>query len=402
MPILLGTAARRLLLASTAILLSPHLANSQQSPDGTSLTLEPVTLEATYETESSGSYTTNQISVGDKDARAPREVPQSTTVLTRERLEDGNFTSLDTAMRKTPGIVVMTNDDGRSSIYSRGFEFDSLYLNGLARPLSSINGTQPDMAIVDHVEILRGPSGLFSGAGEPAGAVNMRLKQAREELSFATSVEVGSWNKRRAELDVTGKLNDSGSVRGRFVAAYGAQDSWVDTVDNKTLVLYGTVAVDITPDTTATFSISHQERDITPFNGLPSTSTGDLLDVSRSTYTGADWNNFENSVDDYIAEVEHRLADGGHVKFSALWSEADVDFLYGYAAAAASGDSVNRMRWLYRDYEQDVLSLDLHMSKPFELMGMENNLIIGADYRRDDSTLKRGTGTINGTFSLSR
>ena len=99
------------ILASTCM-----VAALQASAQGTEeVVLDPVTLRATYETEGTDSYTTEQISVGDKDTRAPREIPQSTTVLTRERLEDGGFTSLDTAMRKTPGIVVMTNDDGRSS-----------------------------------------------------------------------------------------------------------------------------------------------------------------------------------------------------------------------------------------------------------------------------------------------
>ena len=102
-----------------------------QNQSGDGLQLSTIVVEgASYETEGTGSYTTDLISVGEKDVRPLREIPQSTTVLTRERLEDGNYSSLDTAMRETPGIVVLDNDDGRSSIYSRGFEFDTLYFNG--------------------------------------------------------------------------------------------------------------------------------------------------------------------------------------------------------------------------------------------------------------------------------
>ncbi|MFT4014421.1 MAG: TonB-dependent siderophore receptor [Paracoccus sp. (in: a-proteobacteria)] len=372
-----------------------------RAQDAGQVVLDMVTLRATYETEGTGSYTTDQVSVGDKDTRAPREIPQSTTVLTRERLEDGNFTSLDTAMRKTPGIVVMTNDDGRSSLYSRGFEFDSLYLNGLPTPLTSIYGTQADMATVDHVEILRGPSGLFTGSGEPSGAINMRLKQAQQERAFRFSSEVGSWNNRRVEADLTGKLNESGTVRGRLVAAYGDKDSWVDGVTNESRVLYGTIAADLTPDTTATFSVNHRKRDITPFNGLPTDTDGNLLDVSRSTYTGADWNRFENEVTDYIAELEHRFQDGGHLKVSALYSTVDANFLYGYAAGSAAADgTVSGMRYLYRDFDQHALSLDAHISKPFQWFGLENNLIVGIDHRREDSTMYSGSGLISGTFDL--
>ncbi|TKW68220.1 MAG: TonB-dependent siderophore receptor [Paracoccus denitrificans] len=385
------------LLASSAILLALQ-ANAQESD---TIVLDEVTLYATYETEGTDSYASDDISVGDKDARSLREVPQSTTVVTRERLEDGNFTSLDTALRKTPGVIVLSNDDGRSSLAARGFEYDSLYLNGLPTPLSSIYGTQADMATVDHIEILRGPSGLFTGTGEPAGAINMRLKQAQAERAFTVNTQVGSWDMGRVEADWTGALNESGTVRGRIVGAYGDKNSWVDGVDNKTKVLYGTIAADLTPDTTATFSINHRQRDITPFNGLPTYDDGSLLDISSDSYTGADWNTFDNEVTDYIAELEHRFADGGHFKLSALYSTVDVNFLYGYAASAAASDNtVSGMRWLYRDFEQNALSLDAHISKPFQLGGMENNLILGIDHRSNDSTTYNGTGLIAGTFDL--
>lgn len=369
--------------------------------------LEPIVVEgATYETEGSGSYASRLVSVGDKDTRPQREVPQSSTVVTRKRLDDGNFTSLDTVLRKTPGVVVLSNDDGRSSLYSRGFEYDTLYLNGLPTPVSSIYGTQPDMATVDHIEILRGPAGLFGGASEPSGAINMRLKQASDQYKASVNTIFDTWQGKRVEGDVTGPLNASGSVRGRLVGALSGKDSWTDTVDNKVGVAYGTIAADVTDNTTATLTINHRQRDITPFNGLPTATDGTLLDLDRDTYTGATWNNFENSVTDYIAEVEHKFDDGGHAKVSALYSEVDVDFLYAYAAAgvAANGDisapGNNDTRWLARDYTQDSLSLDAHVSKPFELFGLEHNIIAGADYRTTDSTLMSATGTIAGNQNI--
>src|SRR5690606_15534826 len=164
---------------------------------------------------------------------------------------------------------------------------------------------------------------------------------------------------------------------------------------------YGTLHSDITENTTATVSISHQKRDITPFNGLPTLSDGTLLDLDRSTFTGADWNDFNSSVTDYIAEIEHRFDDGGHVKASARYSDRDVDFLYAYAAGFASPTgTVNDMRWLARDYTEDSLALDLHVSKPFEISGIENNIILGVDYKRFDSTLYNATNLIAGTWDL--
>ncbi|CAI9417484.1 Fe(3+)-pyochelin receptor [Pleomorphomonas sp. T1.2MG-36] len=387
----------------TAVKAQQPTAKADQAEDATEL--EPIVVEgATYETEGSGSYSSKLVSVGDKDTRPQREVPQSSTVVTRKRLDDGNFTSLDTVLRKTPGVVVLSNDDGRSSLYSRGFEYDYLYLNGLPTPVSSIYGTQPDMATVDHIEILRGPAGLFGGASEPSGAINMRLKQASDQYKTQVNTIFDSWKGKRVEGDITGPLNQSGSVRGRLVGALAAKDSWTDTVDNKVAVAYGTVAADITDTTTATLTINHRQRDITPFNGLPTYENGTLLDLDRSTYTGAKWNNFENNVTDYIAEVEHKFDDGGHAKVSALYSHVDVDFLYAYASSYAlpNGDINGSAdtRWLARDYSQDSVSLDAHVSKPFELFGQEHNIIAGADYRTTDSSLRTATGTIAGNQNI--
>lgn len=394
----------RILLATTVL---TGLATTAQAQDNgntqTSMELAPIVLEgATYETEGTNSYTTREISVGDKDTRTLREVPQSTTVMTRERLDDGNFSSLDTVMRKTPGVVVLTNDDGRSSLYSRGFEYDTLYMNGLSTPVSSIYGTQPDMVAVDHIEILRGPSGLFGGAGEPAGAVNMRLKQASDEYKASINTIMSSWDGKRIEGDVTGPLTKSGRVRGRLVGALSTKDSFIDTVDNKVGTIYGTIQADITDNTTATLSVNHTRRNITPFNGLPTFEDGTLIDLPRSTYTGADWNNFENNVTQYIAELEHRFDDGGHAKISALYSRVDVDFMYAFAAgpADASGNIAKGTSWLSRSYEQDSISLDAHISKPFEIYGLENNIIAGVDYRGSDDSLWNQRGTIAGTQNI--
>ncbi|MHC5656205.1 TonB-dependent siderophore receptor [Stappia sp. ICDLI1TA098] len=389
------------LLASTFI--GVWLAGPAFAQDGGATTLDRIVIEgASYETDDSNSYTTNLISVGEKDVMSVREIPQTTTVLTRERLDDGGYTSLDTALRDTPGIVVLNNDNGRSSLFSRGFEFDSLYFNGLSAPLSSVYGTQPDMAIVDHVEILHGPSGLFGGTGEPAGTINMRLKQAKRDFEARFDGAFGSWADKRGEIDITGPLNESGSVRGRFVGVLESEDGFVDTVTNGVGVAYGTIQADIGTNTTATLSISHQVRDITPFNGLPTAQDGTLLNLDRSTFTGADWNNFDNSVTDYIGEVEHKFDDGGHAKVSARYQVTDVDFMYAWANGyvASNGDIVSGggdtsdSRWLARKYKSDALSVDAHVSKPFELFGQEHNVILGADYRNQDATLHQGAGTI--------
>ncbi|MDK3017476.1 TonB-dependent siderophore receptor [Pseudodonghicola flavimaris] len=386
----------RVALLATTALASPALAQD-------AFELDAIVVDgSSYETETSGSYSTDLISVGEKATMSPREVPQSTSVVTRKQIEDGGYTALEEALTDVPGIMILNNNVGRSSIFSRGYEFDYLYFDGLPAPVSSIYGTQPDLSMVDHIEVLKGPAGLFIGTGEPAGSINMRLKQAAATAfqGYATT-SIDSNGHARAEIDVSDKLNADGTLRGRFVAAYGDGDSFVDGVENGVTSLYGTLAWDVTPDTHLTFSLSHMERDIIPYNGLPTYADGSLIWMDPSATTVLDWNTFENETTDAVIAAEHFLDNGGRVKFSLRRSQQDADFLYGYSGSVAAADNtISSLSWLDRDFDQDSLALDLHAELPFQLGDWDGNAIIGADWQKVDSTMYQARGSIAGSWDL--
>lgn len=389
--LLLGTALAG--LAGTAL----------QAQDTGATDLGTLTVEgASYETEGTNSYKSGLISVGEKAAMTPREVPQSTTVITRTQIEDGGYTALETALDAAPGIMILSNDTGRSSIFSRGFEFDYLYYDGLPAPVSSIYGTQPDLSIMDHIEVLKGPSGLFMGTGSPAGSVNMRLKQANRTVpggSYRFSADENGHA--RAEIDYGAALNAEGTLRARTVLAWADGDGAVDKQENGVSQVYGTLAWDITPATTATLSFSRMERDIAPFNGLPSYADGSLLWLDPSATSAADWNRFDNEVTDIVAAVEHHFDGGARLKASLRQSWQEGDFAYAYTGSAAAADnSVSRMSWLHRNFEIENLALDLHGELPFALGGMEGMAILGADMQRYDNDLYAVAGNVNGRSDL--
>ncbi|SLN33784.1 Fe(3+)-pyochelin receptor precursor [Palleronia marisminoris] len=164
---------------------------------------------------------------------------------------------------------------------------------------------------------------------------------------------------------------------------------------------YGTLARDVTPDTTLTFSASHLERDIAPFNGLPTDADGDLLYLDADTTTAADWNAFDNRVDDLTFAAEHQLGNGGRLKFSVRQSRQEADFLYAYAGSSADAENVvSSLAYLGRQFEQDSTALDAHAELPFMLGGVTGTALIGIDHQRVDSTTATARGRIPGSFDL--
>lgn len=374
---------------------------------GDAMQLAPVSVEGQAQstagglyTEGTHSYGSRVASVGSKAPVSLREVPQSISVVTRQRMDDQNMTRLEDAMRKTTGMTVLTNDGGRSSIFSRGFELDQYMVDGMPTTLSSQMGTQPDLAMFDHIEVLRGPAGLFSGSGEPGGSVNLLRKRARDTFGGSASATVGSWNSYRAEADASVPLVESKAIRARAVASYQEADSFVNVTSNQSTLGYGTVEFDLDPNTTLSLAASRQERDMVPNMGLPAYANGQLLNVDRSTFLGATWNRFDSTATEAFAELEHRLDDGGFVKGSLRHTDRDSRFKYAYGTTVSAANTFG-MSALDRQYDEQALALDLHASKPVEAWGQTHNVVAGIDYRRSDQRLDGGVATISGVSRLS-
>jgi outer membrane receptor for ferric coprogen and ferric-rhodotorulic acid len=189
--------------------------------------------EATTDTELTKSYAAQAVSIG-KGRQSLREIPQSVSVLTRQQLNDQNLLSLDDAMRGVTGITVEASSTGgnHGNFYSRGYALDAVQVDGVMTPASTGNDLSAGfgLAIYDRVEVLRGPAGLFQGAGDPGGTINLVRKRARDTFAASGVLSAGSWDRYYAEADVTGPLSADGKVRGRLVAAYEHRRSFVDHV----------------------------------------------------------------------------------------------------------------------------------------------------------------------------
>src|SRR5689334_5445940 len=159
-------------------------------------TLQTIRVEATAESTSSA-------------AKLPltlRETPQSVTVMTRERLEDQNLQSLDDVLNNTPGVYSYAWDTERVLFTARGFLIDNLLYDGVPAEgnfsTHSVDETL-DTALYDRIEIVRGATGLMTGAGNPAASINLHRKHAdSSEFASILGLMVGSWDDRRVDIDL--------------------------------------------------------------------------------------------------------------------------------------------------------------------------------------------------------
>ncbi|KAG0740512.1 hypothetical protein G6F24_016994 [Rhizopus arrhizus] len=131
------------------------------------------------------------------------------------------------------------------------------------------------------------------GAGNPAATVNLVRKRPQREFSFNGSVSAGSWDRYRAEADLGGPLNDSGSVRGRIVSAVEDRGYFYDVADQQSALLYAIGEVALGPQTVLSAGVQTQRiRSTTNMAGVPRYKDGGDIGLSRSTYLDAAWDRF--------------------------------------------------------------------------------------------------------------
>ncbi|MDG9929101.1 MULTISPECIES: TonB-dependent siderophore receptor [unclassified Pseudomonas] len=336
-------------------------------------------------TEGSGSYTTGETSVGTKLPASLRETPQSVTVVTRQRMDDQNLQKLEDIATYTPGLTLRKTGGERPEFYSRGAAMDNIMIDGLPVAYDSDTLGTSSLPMYDHVEVVRGASGLMVGAGNPSGTLNLVRKRPTDTPRLSISASVGRWDDYRTELDVSNRLDSAGDLRGRFVAAYQDRNSFVDAYGNKRQLFYGIGEYDLGPATTLTLGAYYNREDNpgADWNGLPTRPDGSFFDFPRSTRTAPDWTYWDKENRSVFAEVEHRFDNDWKLRLNGTWLRGDMEMLGGSFYTDENDDyHLNVGRYTYQHTQK---SFDTYLSGPFSLFGATHELVVGASFRRDDT-----------------
>lgn len=351
-------------------------------------------------TEKNGDYSSFAATVGTKIPASLREIPQSVSIITNQQVKDRNVDTFDQLARKTPGLRVLSNDDGRSSVYARGYEYSEYNIDGLPAQMQSINGTLPNLFAFDRVEVMRGPSGLFDSSGEMGGIVNLVRKRPTKAFQGHAAAGFGTHKQYKAEADVSGSLNSDGSVRGRVMAQTVGASPRPAEKNNHHETFYAAADWDINPDTVLGAGYLYQQRHLAPYNGLPADADGKLPSLPQHAFVGADWNKFKMHSHDVFADLKHYFGNGGYGKVGMRYSDRKADSNYTFAGSKLNNAGKANVAGLGTDIKQKAFAVDASYSRPFALGNTANEFVIGADYNRFRSTNEQGRSTVANNIAL--
>ena len=316
-----------------------------------------------------------------------RETPQSVSIMTAQRILDQNLTSVKDVIVNSVGVSVNSLDDLRNEFFARGFKINNFQFDGVPLAWTLAGGageTSVDASIYERVEIVRGATGLLSGAGDPSASVNFVRKHAdATDLAGYVNAGFGSWDTWRISADVGSALTSDGRIRFRGVGRYEEGKSQVDLYKNKKFVLYGVIDADITESTLLRVGISHQEndRDAPAWGNLPTFySDGTVTDWPRSKSTTASWAYWDTTNQNIFATLKQDFGEDWSivVNYNRLKNSEKAKLLY-LSGLVDKATGLIQYAYPYKDAGSSVQnSFDAQIKGKVNVFGRDHEVVLGA------------------------
>ena len=359
-------------------------------------------------TEGTNSYTTKSMSTATKLNLSAKQTPQSVLVFTRQKLDDQNITSYQELLAKTPGVTLNQWDE-RVYPTARGFDLDYYLFDGIPTYAINDDADDPDLAIYDRVEIVKGANGLTTGAGNPAMGMNFIRKHANsKDLTGTVDLSAGSWNNYSSSVDVQSALNKKGNIRARLVAKHQDKESYMDNYEKSTDVIYGVVDMDLTDTTFASIGASVEDIDRSGirWGGMPAFySDGTRATFDNSKTLSDDWTAWNIKTTNYYADLKQYFLNDASINLSLSRKEIDADGNLAYFGGTVDKTTGNPVIGpndfgLYGygfTNRREENNIDLYTSIPFEVAKLNQEIIIGTMYNKSEKVKNNYTSSINWT-----
>lgn len=283
--------------------------------------------------EEATSYQAESSSIATQTDTPLVEVPQSVSVVTKQKIEDQQPHSLDEAIDTVAGVKQSNTLGGtQDAIQKRGFgtnRDNSIMRNGL-QSVQARNFT----ATTESVEVLKGPASLLYGIQDPGGVINVVTKKPQYESNYEVSGYMTSFGGGGKQIDFTGPVSDSGFAY-RLIADQQDYNYWRNFGEVK----QGTVAPSVSwqnETTQVLVDYEHQDYSI-PFDRgtYIDTKTGKVINVPREERLDETYNITDGQADTANLKIDHDI--------NERWS---IHGGYGYS------------RNYYNDNQQRVTAID--------------------------------------------
>lgn len=326
------------------------------------------------------------------------ETPQSVAVITRKQLDDQNPQTVGSALRYSAGVLSERDATSRyDSVFLRGFgSFGTTtnfvgYLDGLKLPRGQAFAvTSIDPFLLDHIDVLKGPSALLYGQISPGGIVNQVSRETSATAKGEARLEVGSHGRVQGGITSTGPIDAEGVWQYGITAVGRTAGTQYDDVDERRGAIAPAITFQPDEDTRLTVSGFYQRdpeggyfNSLYPKSLAPEQFRGALN--SELNIGDPEFDAFEREQKAIGYDFEHRFSDLLTVRSKARYGTVDIDFqsLQMSGPLSATGEIP---RWALRSVEEAKgFATDNQAEFTFDTGSVAHTLLAGIDYQHTES-----------------
>jgi iron complex outermembrane receptor protein len=336
------------------------------------------------------------------------DTPRSVQVIPRRVLEDNQVLNVQEAVKFVSGVQT-----GSLVFYDqfqiRGFATSgNTFRNGLK--LFTTSGTE-DVAFVDRVEIVKGPTAMLYGRIQPGGLVNFVTKKPQAESAYSVQEQFGSWGLSRTTVDATGPLDDQKSLLYRVIGVFDHADDFVDFRHRDNGAASATLAWSPTTQFESNIQLEYYNNNTTNkgFNGQQVPALAKFYPVPGVVGRPADlprhwtqndpgmYGNFPDKVERILvaANWTYRFDESWKItnRFHYNHTNENLEYFYQNSFDLSTWNMVRQLSFEHR--YRDTYALNLDVNGEFMTGPLKHGLLLGFDYY-DFHTVSRGDDRYNG------
>lgn len=382
---------KKLFLTSAAFVCLPGVAQASEA-DGADVHTIIVTGKADgYKADNSVTATKTDTPLLD--------VPQSISVVTRERMDDQAQRSMADVLRYVPGITIGQGEGNRDQITLRGQNTTAdFFLDGVRDDVQYYRS----LYNIERIEVLKGPFALIFGRGGSGGIINRVQKTpTAEALSVGGVASINTFGAWDIAADINAPL--SGNAALRLNSTYESLDNHRDFFGGERYAINPYLAVDLERWKLG-LSYEYVKDDRVTDRGVPSIATvagqpNRPITGYNSTFFGTPGVN-RAGLEAHIvkARLDGELAENLNWSTTLLYGDYDKYYTNVFANGAATGQTGTVALSSYIDptkRQNFIAQSNLVWDVDFGSVG--NKILFGLEYGHQDSTNQRRNGTLSST-----
>ncbi|UQO12515.1 TonB-dependent siderophore receptor [Burkholderia multivorans] len=356
-------------------------------------TLPAITVNAASEGDGTVGLVAKRSRTGTKTDTPIEEIPQTINVVTAQQIEMTGATDVNTALRYVPGFSSYGSDN-RSDWYAalRGFT-PTAYVNGLQVPNTlNLASWRVDPYMIDSITVLRGPTSVLYGAGDPGAIVDVKTKLADGERVREAGVEIGNYARKQFMIDVGDKLDPDGKYAYRFVGVARDGNAVTGPNNDQRVALAPSFRWRPNADTSLTLSATYlQDWGDISSNFLP--AAGTVLpnpngQITKDIYEGdGNFNYYRKKQWSLGYQLEHNLNSMWTFRQNTRWMHLSLDngSVWGAGFADETLTEVNRWAGVFQmNYSR--FDIDNNLEGRFATGPLQHTLLLGFQYNRQTAT----------------